>query len=690
MFEQFKFKRIYRTQNDEIDKNLLIPLLQHSLIYDRGTGFFTVDALSDLAKGIIPLIKKKAIIRIITSVELGEKEQILLTKGYQIAEETLKNKIIEDIDSYIENDSTKLNLDLITNLIAAGLLQIKVAYIPEGGIYHEKIGFFRDSENNIVCFIGSVNETYSGYKKNLESISLIKSWDSEEDKKEIQEQQKYFNDLWNDNNKSVRTYIFPEAAERKLINRFKKSNSVDEAILNYASNASESINNEKKEKKLYPYQERAISYFCENNFCCFYEMATGTGKTFTSVKTILKLFEIKKSLFVVILVPQVDLQLQWEKALVEQNIKPYLFGGEASLDFNETLDRSIIDYCTTNQLVVSVCVYDTYFGKLSTSYTKLKGNKLIIVDEAHELSRNQINLLPKYFEYRLGLSATPERHNQSEIDDILFYFMQNKKETFKYTIEQAIEAGFLSKYEYHPIFIHFTDKEFTSFKSISKAISVEYNQPNPDKEKIKDLLNTRSRIIKKAENKIEKLKEMLSSGNQYNFKNSVIYCGQGKDSNEIKIIDSVTIALEKANLIAHQFTSETEDREKVLQEFENNFFDVLVAIKCFDQGVDVPKLDKIYIMASDSLKRQTIQRRGRVLRVCKETGKTLAYIYDMVVLPPDLTDKVGGKSLILSEFRRVREYLRLSENKLQYKYYIENIEDKFDIKESDYERTQQD
>ena len=143
MFEQFKFKRIYRTQNDEIDKNLLIPLLQHSLIYDRGTGFFTVDALSDLAKGIIPLIKKKAIIRIITSVELGEKEQILLTKGYQIAEETLKNKIIEDIDSYIENDSTKLNLDLITNLIAAGLLQIKVAYIPEGGIYHEKIGFFR-------------------------------------------------------------------------------------------------------------------------------------------------------------------------------------------------------------------------------------------------------------------------------------------------------------------------------------------------------------------------------------------------------------------------------------------------------------------------------------------------------------------------------------------------------------------
>ena len=103
MFEQFKFKRIYRTQNDEIDKNLLIPLLQHSLIYDRGTGFFTVDALSDLAKGIIPLIKKKAIIRIITSVELGEKEQILLTKGYQIAEETLKNKIIEDIDSYMTN-----------------------------------------------------------------------------------------------------------------------------------------------------------------------------------------------------------------------------------------------------------------------------------------------------------------------------------------------------------------------------------------------------------------------------------------------------------------------------------------------------------------------------------------------------------------------------------------------------------
>lgn len=89
MFEQFKLKRIYRTQDDEIDKSFLIPLLQHSLIYDRGTGFFSVEALSDLAKGIIPLLKKNSNIRIITSVELGEKEQQLLTKGYKIAEETL-------------------------------------------------------------------------------------------------------------------------------------------------------------------------------------------------------------------------------------------------------------------------------------------------------------------------------------------------------------------------------------------------------------------------------------------------------------------------------------------------------------------------------------------------------------------------------------------------------------------------
>ena len=112
----------------------------------------------------------------------------------------------------------------------------------------------------------------------------------------------------------------------------------------------------------------------------------------------------------------------------------------------------------------------------------------------------------------------------------------------------------------------------------------------------------------------------------FDFKNSVVYCGHGKDyETDDSIIDSVTrILAVDGKYTVSQFTSKTINRAQVLDEFENENYGTLVAIKCFDEGVDVPKLDKIYIMASDALKRQTIQRRGRVLRTCAEAGKKVA------------------------------------------------------------------
>ena len=123
----------------------------------------------------------------------------------------------------------------------------------------------------------------------------------------------------------------------------------------------------------------------------------------------------------------------------------------------------------------------------------------------------------------------------------------------------------------------------------------------------------------------------------------------------------------------------------IICNFENGFFDVLVAIKCFDEGVDVPKLDKIYIMASDTALRQTVQRRGRVLRQCKATGKTMAYIYDMIVLPPSgYYLEPGVKNLVTNEFRRALEYIRLSSNKDENDIIVQKYFNKYDIKEKDF------
>ena len=132
-----------------------------------------------------------------------------------------------------------------------------------------------------------------------------------------------------------------------------------------------------------------------------------------------------------------------------------------------------------------------------------------------------------------------------------------------------------------------------------------------------------------------------------------------------------------------QFTSKTQNRKRVLYEFEQGYYDTLVAIKCFDEGVDVPKLDKIYIMASDGALRQTVQRRGRVLRKCKESGKTIAYIYDMVVLPPVEAGTYGCDGLLKVELPRAKEYNRLALNKEENEMLFKNIEETYHVELSD-------
>lgn len=677
MYSKFNFKRCYRTKKDDVTEELIIPLVKHSKKYDRGTGFFSIQALSNIAEGLIPYIRNGGNIRIVTSVVLGEDEQNVISKGEEMAKALLLSKIEYLIESEVVNPEAKINMDLIVNLIAAKRLEIRIGYMTEG-IYHEKIGIFEDNDGEKVCYIGSANETYSGFNKNRESIWILKSWQG--DAEDIAEQEEYFEQLWKNKDEEVRVFKVSEAVEKKLISKFSQSDSVNNAI----QNIEEHKGIIKKKKRLYEYQEIAINQFVGNGYCHFYEMATGTGKTFTAVKSIERCSNDINPIFVVILVPQIDLQIQWERALTENDFSCFLFGGISKEDdWSEAYNRAIIEYYNSGISII-LSTYDTYFSKLFSKLDSLKINKMLIVDEAHELSRRQIGMLSETYQYRLGLSATPERHDVSETEQIISYFTKNAIETYKFTIDEAI-GKFLCRYEYHPIFVHMTEEKFEQYKNYTRQLIYLFGQKIRDQEAITEKSNRRSVLVKKADNKISKIHEMIC-GN-YDFCNAVVYCGQGKDdeSDEL-IIDIVTRYLSvdgKYNV--SQFTSKTENREAVLREFENGYYDTLVAIKCFDQGVDVPKLDKIFIMSSDALQRQTIQRRGRVLRQCTETGKKLAYIYDLVVLPPEgVFDGIGCKTLVVNELKRVKEYMRLSENIGSTSPIIEEIEAQYSITAEDY------
>lgn len=670
-----EFKKIYRSQLDNIVDDFFKVALKDATYYERGTGYFSLSSIAALADGIISFVKNNGTINIITSVQMSYEDVAIIRKGLEIQKNSIIEKLKERVNEKIEDEEDILKLDLITNLIACDRLKIKIAYMPKGGIYHEKFGIFYD-DNDAVYFMGSLNETFNGLKANFESIMVLTTWtDSRED---INAQQDYFQKLWNDNIKGIKVFSFPEALQQDLLKLYKVSPDVETAIKRMGNKDE----GKTQLKKLHPYQKAAVNEFINNGYCHFFEMATGTGKTFTAVKAYERIALEFGNIPTLILVPQIDLQNQWLKAFQEINITPLLFGGLASTkDTLQNISRFVISTFDKSKPSVAITTYDTFFNENAYNrINSISAHKFIIVDEAHNLSPKQTLKLPLNFNYRLGLSATPERYDKGTTNSIIHYFTLGKVDTFKYTIDEAIDRGFLSHYEYIPIPVELTDSEFKEYKQKTRQYSIACAEKDPDYDKIKDILMKRSSIIKKSVNKLKKLKNMVLSG-KYDFKNSVVYCGNGKDvDTDLSIIDLATkiLAVDGSYRVS-QFTSKTSNRVLVLKEFENGNFDVLAAIKCFDEGVDVPKLDKIYIMSSDGLKRQTIQRRGRVLRKCKESGKEMAYIFDFVAIPPDSVDndETGCIALVRNELRRVIEYGRLAENKVNIKSFIDKLVNKY-------------
>ncbi len=680
MLTKNKYLNIYRSLFSNFDVDFMNPSYAESVILNRGSGYFSLRSLILSMDGLIRFIKNGGVINLICNPELSEEDIARIDAGVMLKHENVIDCLITRLEN--ENDLSEkeiLKMDIISNMIATQRLNIKVAYMPEG-IYHEKFGTFIDENKNMVYFNGSANETVFAKKRNFESIVVSTSWNG--DSKYIENECEYFELLWNNKVEGLEVIDFPKAVENKIFDTYKRSYDLEEAIKKYVY-----YDSLPAKKTLYPYQETAIEEFVNNGFKHFYEMATGTGKTFTSIRTIKRLHDITNKTFVVICVPQIDLQNQWCAALQNDGYSNvYLFGGMNDSKKTETdKNNAIIKYYTGEKLVICVAVYDTFFSKICTAISKID-NLFLIFDEAHNLTSGNLKKIPSNTKFKLGLSATVERFSVTETKAILDYFTEGTIEPYYYGIEEAIDNGFLSHYEYYLIPVYLSEEEFEKYRVKTKIIATLMNSDDKDDmERLNKLRNERSLIIKQTRAKVDKIYDMISA---YNFSNSVIYCGQGKDEDE-SIIDKVTEILHKqGNYDVTQFTSKTINRAQVLYEFEHNYYDSLVAIKCFDEGVDVPKLDKIYIMASDSSMRQTVQRRGRVLRKCKETGKTIAYIYDMITLPPyGVYGGSGVNSLLLNELRRVNEYARLADNLDKIETEIKDLIDTYNVveEEIDYE-----
>ena len=603
-----RFNLKYRSDNDQLHKDFYYPCLIEGVKYDRAAGYFSSHSLKTLARGFEIFLFNGGKIRIVANAMLSAEDILAIEKGHKAKIDVIERALLREI----EVSSTTLQdetLNVLAWLIYKDQLEIKIAHTDNNALYHEKFGVFTDEQGNSVAFSGSANETFGGIVSNFEKIDV---YSGPQDQRRIQGAKDDFELLWTNNTNGLTVIDVPDSVKNNLLEQ--------RGHLPKPSNNIATI--EPRE-----YQQKAIQMLQNNNWQGILEMATGTGKTITSLLASTKYKKINGRLFLVIYAPFTHLVEQWKRECEKFGFRYITLCFESKTKWLDELEQEIRNF---NIGIIDVHVVITTYKTAATPHfnaliNKVASHSMLIADECHYIgSRAFRNIEFRNFTAKIGLSATPDRW----WDETGTIFLKEifDKVVYQYTLEEAIEAGKLTPYEYFPHVISLTESEIEAYKKLTLQIIRLYNSEDAAKEKIEQLNRKRSLILAKAYGKIPYLLSLLKEKNIEQIQHTLIYCAE-------KQVSVLTKELSNLGLRVHKFDSTVanKERKKVLEAFAEGTIQVLVAIKCLDEGVDVPSTRCAYFLASTSNPREFVQRRGRILRTAK--GKTLAEIHDFIVFP---------------------------------------------------------
>lgn len=652
-FKDIKLKKSYYSDYDDILHDFYIPVLTEAVEYNRLAGFFSSSSLAICARGILGLIKNGGKMRLITSPRINEKDYQVILQSKINPTEFIEKKMIEDIES-ISDDFIRDHIFALGWMLANNKLDIKIAIVKEkdvaiiksediekSGIFHIKVGILTDKDDNIVTFSGSVNESAYGWTENVEEIKVCRSWDDSQ-KEWLEHDISKFENFWNNKSPRVETIDLPEAVKRKLI-EISPSDLSKIDLKKWELKKKPAIT-------LFSYQKEAISNWIANDMKGIFEMATGTGKTFTALGCLNHVLKTKSHLFCVIACPYKHLIRQWDNEVNKFGLEyeDLIIADSSNRAWKKELTDSLIDQkLGRNNRIIVITTHRTFSSKtfMEIINTELDDSipGFLIVDEVHGIgSPQQRQGLSNRFNLRLGLSATPRRF----FDDIgtitLFNYFGDT--VYQFTLEDALtkinpatKDFFLTQYRYYPIFVKLKGHDLEEYIEQSKKIALAYSSSRDQEEKeliLTQLLNARANIIKNSEEKYSKLIQILKSFS-LSQKWIIIYCTPQQ-------IERVMRILLQFPFIIHRFTMDEDtipnkkygnisEREYILKNFAEGEYQILVAMKILDEGVDVPPARIAILMASSGNPREYIQRIGRVIR--KYPGKDEASIYDIIVVP---------------------------------------------------------
>lgn len=660
-FKNIDIAYSYETGRDDPVNEFYVPVLAEAKNYDRIAGFFTSASLAIAARGIAGLIRNRGTMRIIASPRLEKKDAALMQNVVENPDRYVSTQLLKDIER-IEDDFQQDHLRALGWMLGNGFLEIKLALIKQkdkdaadyDSLFHQKIGIMEDIEGNRLSFSGSINETASGWLTNIEEFKVFRSWEAGQDSY-LETDEKRFSEFWEELRPNVIIKELPDAVKEKLIIIGKEFSREHFEAKKYVRIQKEKTVEEKL--SLFPYQKEAFEKWKENKYSLLFEMATGTGKTRTAIACINHFLNSTKQGLVIISCPQSTLSLQWKCEIDAIGLKTdTVIIADGTHKWRDMLKKELkmLSIGFSNHALV----YTTHKTASCDDFINIIRNNLnktpvcFVGDEAHGLGAYQSkHALLEEYECRIGLSATPSRWFDDYGSHVLADYFGN--DSYKFTIAQALmtinpltNKPFLAEYKYYPIFVRLTDEELERYRKLTNRItkmSIYSKSSDEYQSHLDKLLFERANIEKNAEKKLDALIEILRDNT---VDNTLIFASDVQ-------INAVMQILKKMGVIAHRFTQQEgtvpekkynglSERQYLINKFKERKYEALVAIKCLDEGIDIPSASTAIIMASSTNPREYIQRVGRVIRQSKD--KNRAYIYDFV-LEPDL-DRLKDPALI--------------------------------------------
>lgn len=708
---------IYRPGDKFSPDRLFTDCLHNSKEFDLQLGYFSSAAISVLADGFASFISQGGKMRLVINHIVSDKDKEAISRG-------VFGNIIDcfDLTDFEQLRATfdeyqQQFFDCLAFLIKTERIEIRIIK-PKGelGISHTKLGQFYDGDS-VTAFSGSANFTISGLFNNLEDVKISRS-DSLDPmvRNGIEEQTREFESIMKYKKKGIQ-YLSPDNLVAAIASAFGDKD-IDELIdvekkLKYIKKKrqleeeQQSVVNEDEE--LVPrfpfasgpreYQKIAFENWLKNGQKGLFAMATGTGKTITSLNVLLEIYNRKGYYKALILVPTITLVNQWEEECRKFRFQHIIKVCSKNKEWRGEIERltSRIKYQTEDDSPVNYIIIATYASYARKNIFNVlnefeESQLLLIADEAHNMGSpgilKQLKNIP-YFR-KIGLSATPERQFDEEANKKLFAFFGAENEyTYEYSMEEAIRNGVLCRYFYYPHIVELTDAEMYDYVELSQKISKYFNYNTGTFDKKDDilmaLLLARKRIIHKAANKLEMFKKIIHEryAEKGDLKYTLVYAPEGlqpdylqthefesqeeipDDNDSERLINQFTEAVMKVGpfVTVKKFVSGEKDREQTLADFASGKLQVLTSMKCLDEGVDVPRSELAIFCSSTGNPRQFIQRRGRVLRTHKD--KRVAILHDLVVAPAvsaSCSSFAMERSLLKTELMRVKNFAMLSEN----------------------------